>query len=797
MECSVVGPCAGPGGLKPVAPQASTLAEALGRIQSIHLSDEAPPVVHTVAAELAAVTGGEVLVGDVRAPRTPVAGQFHIRTISGLVEPDQRRVDAAGSDSVFLRIAPNGAGVLAVTRERLLFSFVTHLLRDLYDVEVGGLQEGRVFRAAFAWNRSVYDYFLNQEARIQWRLDGETYIRRLAESGFTHIEVNGLAFPRGLESGPAGEAYPMFYTYCPALDQFVSSDLNAGLYPSEYLSANLDRLKRHADLAKRYGLVPGLLCFEPRSVPEQFFERYPMLRGARVDHPFRSFKPRYNMTIAHPMVREHYAEMVRRLMDVVPELGFLSVWTNDSGAGFEHTQSLYVGRNGGAYLIREWKDEAEIARAAGENALRFFRVLRDAGREVNPEFRVMTRLESFYGEHDVIWNGLGHGLDAEATSLVQRGWDMPYTHARYPDSRSFVGGSIHQLAFDPGERELAGELEEKSGHAHFYFAAGPNTMFAPLVGVPYPSLTLRRLRLLYENGVRYLAHLGGTHPPELVPFNANHEVLRAFQFDPGADPELVVARTARQWVGDEFADDLVEAWSHAEEAILAFPHVTPLYTTFGFVWYRLWARPLVPNIEAVPAEERAYYQDFMCTTPHNPNNVDLSRDVLFQLTTVEDCRKALERIDADVWEPLERALGVLEGCRERTRVVLGEGNAIEDQLVRLKALRCWLGTQRSVAAWIVGVCGYMQAASDIERAGCRRIVDEMIVQELENSKRLLALLDSGVEFMASTDLGETALIHGRNLREILERRTALMVRHRGDMPWIDPAYIERNAGRMR
>ena len=51
----------------------------------------------------------------------------------------------------------------------------------------------------------------------------------------------------------------MFYTYCPALDQFVYSSLNKGLYPFYYLSANLASLKRNAALARKYGLVPGLL----------------------------------------------------------------------------------------------------------------------------------------------------------------------------------------------------------------------------------------------------------------------------------------------------------------------------------------------------------------------------------------------------------------------------------------------------------------------------------------------------------------------------------------------------------
>jgi hypothetical protein len=172
----------------------------------------------------------------------------------------------------------------------------------------------------------------------------------------------------------------------------------------------------------------------------------------------------------------------------------------------------------------------------------------------------------------------------------------------------------------------------------------------------------------------------------------------------------------------------------------------------------------------------------------------LSRDVLFQLATVEGCRKALDRIDANVWQPMDRAIATLEAVNERASVTLGDGNAIEDQLVRLKALRCWLMTQRNVAAWIVGVCGYMQATSDITKAECRRIVDEMIGRELENSEQLLALLSSSVEFMATTDLEETALIHGRNLKELLAKRVALMVAHRGDEPWIDPEYIERNAG---
>jgi len=768
-----------------------TVRDALSRVETVRVEAvgtepaRLPPVFETVARALAGAAGAHLEVtgagGDLE------AGVLRIRAAR-----TGSRVDGHG---VHLLLRPDGAGHLEASSPRFLYAFATHLLRDLADRELGELEAGRTFPAAFAWVRSTFDFFLTQEARIQKGLDREAYVRRLAESGFTHVEVNGLAFPRGIESGPPGEAYPMFYTYCPALDQFVESDLAKGLYPADYLSANLAFLRRNAELALKYGLEPGLLCFEPRNVPEAFFERYPMLRGARVDHPFRSFKPRYNMTITHPLVREHYAQMVERLHEAVPELAFLSVWTNDSGAGFEHTQSLYVGRNGGAYLIREWKTQEDIARAAGDNALRFLRTLRDAGRKTRPDFRVLTRMESFYGEHEVIWAGLEEGLEVETSCLATRGWEIPYDHPRYPGSRSYPAGSVYQQELSPEEGELAAELEARSSGAHFYVAAGPWLLFAPLVGVPYPALTHRRLKLLRDRGVGRLAHMGGTHPPAMAPFNVNHEVLRAFQFDPEMALEPFLRQVATTWAGEDLADTLLEAWSLAEEAIEAFPHVSALYSMYGFVWYRLWARPLVPDIEAVPLEERAYYQDHMCTTPHNPNNVDLARDVLFQLATVPSAREAMERMDAHVWAPLDRAIALLSAVREQAAASLGPDNVVDDQWVRLRALRCWLTTQRSVAAWIAGVGGYVEATTDEERARARTLVREMIEEELANSRHLLELLDSEVDFMATTDQAETPLIYGENLRASVRKRMALMEAHRDDEPFIDPDYMERQAGR--
>jgi len=765
-----------------------TVHEALSHIRQIQIPSGSLPAVASTADLLAQRARAPVVeVGSL--DPAPAAGVFQLGApalTSQPGTPPDPRID--------LRLQPDGSGRLISAGGRMLYAAASYLVDVLAGEDLGALEQGRSMSPAFAWNRSCYDLFLTQEGRVQRGLNPETYVRQLAIWGFTHAEVNALAYPMALETGPKGEVYPMFYTYCPALDQFVYSSLNKGLYPFYYLSANLSTLKRNAALARKYGLVPGLLSFEPRSVPEEFFARYPMLRGPRVDHPFRSFRPRYTMTLAHPLVRKHYAEMLTALLREVPDLGFLAIWSNDSGSGFEHTKSLYVGRNGGAYMIREWKDDAEIAKTAGSHALQFFTVLKDAARVVNPDFRVITRLESFYGEHDTIWAGLGNGLDVETTSLIARGWEMPYRHPRYPDSNTINGGSVYQLQFDDRERELAAELHKKGARPHFYFSAGPHQMFAPLLGVPYPRLTWQRLKLLLDGGVSALANVGGTCPPELVPFNINHEILRRYQFNAHLDIDATIDRVASAWAGRKFGPVLQKAWALAEEAILAFPNTTTLYSTIGFTWYRLWVRPFVPNIEAITPAERAYYEDFMCTTPHNPNNVDLSRDVLFTLLTPEKSLTDMERIDAHVWQPLNHAIDLLASHQAEAAAQLGPGNVIADQCLRLRALRCWLMTHRNVSAWVAGVYGWMDATTTDEKTRWRDVLDGMIAKETANSRDLMDVVDSGIEFMATTDLGESPLMHGRNLKDLLARRIALMERHAKDDPFIDPGYMERMAG---
>lgn len=689
---------------------------------------------------------------------------------------------------MWVRIDPEGKGELTASDPALLYGLV-HLLSDgLTPEQEKAVTGGLLLEASFSWNRPLFDYVLTQTARSARNFDARSYIERLARAGFTHAEVNALSTHLPFEEGRPNEYYSQFYSYCAGLNQFVDSTLTRGLYPHEYLRANLNRLKALAAAAREYGLKPGILCFEPRTLPDHFFERYPTLRGARVDHPFRSHLPRYTLAQDHPVARDHYRQLIRNLMNEVPDLAYMSVWTNDSGAGFEHTASLYVGRNGGPYLIREWRSHEKIADAAGASAVRWLRLLRDTAAEVNPDFEVSLRIEPFKVEHDTILDGMGDGLTLEAPSLLVRGYHLPYHHPRYEEQQS-VAGSVFHTHLDEREKEKLGEFRDRGFEPKLVYSPGSGYNMEPLLGIPFPRMLDEKLTAMKDFDLRCISALGGLYHLEKTPYWPNIEVIRKAQLNADVPLDDWLQRIAARWAGVEAASDLVSLWDRVDEAVSYLP-VLPLYSNFGFVWMRTWVRPLVPNLEAVPREDRLYFERFLVTTPNNPSINDLGRDVLFDLITQQSGQRMADQFDENVLprvdDALQRAGELAEGSTGASRGVF------TDLRDRIRALRCWATTQRNTCAWVAGVHGYLAAGSESEKDSYRDYIDAMIDLDVENTKDLLELWEtSETEFMLVSEVGETSYIYGENFGEHLQRKIELTDRYREVEPFIDPEIIWR------
>ncbi|MDG2169922.1 MAG: hypothetical protein P8L44_18595 [Opitutales bacterium] len=723
------------------------------------------------------------------------SNDFNLR-IGVLSREEAKQLSIPTSDSEewrFVRTTEEGVLELYCSHTWFLYRLACQVLEDWSDRDTEELKEGILLKAAFKHLRPAYDSLLNNHGRVAKGFDMEDHIREMARLGFTHVEVNGLAATFPYEQAAPDELLYRFYTYCAALDQFAYSKLNKGIYPYEYLRANLNRLKKSAQLAEKYGLRAGILSFEPRSVPDQLLERYPMLRGARVDHPLRSFRPRYNLTTAHPVVLDHYSEMLEKILQEAPNIDYMVVWSNDSGAGFEYTSSLYVGRNGGGYVIREFKGDDDIAKSAAANIIRFMKTLRDAGRRVNPDFFATLRSEMFWVEDPYLRESLEEGIDLEVNSLVAKGFDLGYKHPSYDWANDFNFCGIFNQCSDE-ESKAREAVEAKGSNAHLYFSPGNFWNQEPVLAPVYPKLLFERLNAIHKQGFAHAAGLTGTVATEMASYNINQEVLRAFQNDPSLNLGSFLENRARAWVGDEEADHLVSIWNSADNAYRAYPPPVSVLSMWS-TWYRVLVRPFLPNMEAISEEERAYYEDFHLGHVNNRVRVDFRREINFEFCDPEYAQRCKEAITEHVLPQINEAVQLAKSRRDALLEGTSGRLVYAHMYDRLVGTQCWYRCQRNIAGWIEGVHGYIEAEDESTKSRCQSLTREIVLDEKQNAKALLHHVQiAETEWMHLSDIGETTFIYGENLEELLERKIDLMEGREDDEPYIDPDYMWRVPG---
>lgn len=208
----------------------------------------------------------------------------------------------------------------------------------------------------------------------------DAFMEGMRNAGVTHVQVNhlpDLMHPEQLAQ--PDNVYLWFANFGPPLDLFVTSRLNHGLWPEMYLERNRRTLLRFATAARRHGIQPLLYLCEPRFVPERFFQKHPTLRGPRVDNPVCSKTPLFALCTDLPEVRAHYREMMEKIMELVPDLRMVSLFTSDSGSGFDYNPDQYAGPNGAGFnrgipLVKR--------------VVRFLSLLLEEGRRTQPRPRV-------------------------------------------------------------------------------------------------------------------------------------------------------------------------------------------------------------------------------------------------------------------------------------------------------------------------------------------------------------------------------------------------------------------------
>ena len=494
------------------------------------------------------------------------------------------------------------------------------------------------------------------------------FMAAMADAGVTHVQVNhlpDLMHPEQLNQ--PDNVYLWFANFGPPLDLFVSSTLNSGLYPEMYLERNRKVLLRFAAAARRHGIKPLLYLCEPRFVPERFFVSHPTLRGPRVDNPTVSRQPLFALCTDIPAVREHYREMMAKIMGLVPDLSMVSIFTSDSGAGFDYNPDSYAGANGAGFNARVPLEK---------RAVRFLSIFLEEGRRKNKSFTVHLTsgfspenrrkildlappgiVGSVYGLYD--WEG---GLE-EQWGYHQAVWGVP--KPRWNVRNLDRAAAASDRFADMKERF---DVAARGGREPIVHAELPTTDYPrPLRYTPHPFETIRLMKDLARLGARRLSAWGVISPRSLVPQDVNRETMKAVNRRIDADPGAIVRGLAERWVGKRHALALVTAWTLCDRAWTR----RPMWNHGGLPKQAL-PGPLVPDLKALKREEIAYYrtvalddmeliQGQAAFVPHEADerNRDFVLRQLYERETLPMLRRAAATLEAEARRAAPKAAAVL------------------------------------------------------------------------------------------------------------------------------------------
>jgi hypothetical protein len=171
----------------------------------------------------------------------------------------------------------------------------------------------------------------------------------------------------------------------------------------------------------------------------------------------------------------------------------------------------------------------------------------------------------------------------------------------------------------------------------------------------------------------------------------------------------------------------------------------------------------VPDIEAVPAAERDYYERHGCFQHNNPGLNDLGKDVLFDLITRESGAKMAADMDTHVIAKLKPLIARLDA---HIKTLTGEpAKVFTDLRDRVRAYLHWVTSLRNVCAWCENVYGYLDAKSDAAtKAACEKKLQAAIDLELANIRGLIELLETTPhEVLVLSGVAENTFFYGENL----------------------------------
>lgn len=575
--------------------------------------------------------------------------------------------------------------------------------------------------------------------------DLELHLLEMVRMGIESIDINRLAedIPQQVkERATYEDKYQWWDIYSAALDMYYESPLTRGTYPPAMLERNRRTMLHTARIARGLGMKLLFVTFEPRAWPERLFQRYPDLRGARVDYAVYSCEPEYAPDPNHPWVRQHYECMAEQLVRDIPDLDLIENWAQDSAAGFPWAEGLYPGANG---PIRGRKFPV----STGVN--NYLNAIKRGVEKVNSHTRVHLNISWGFPT----WKG-----DLEVyRNLPQGVW-------------STVAGYDLDIIRKEGCKTFH-LLEEGIGNNW--------KRYAPLLGFPYPGNLYRHL-CKFDGQVENLVMRGGITPDFFAPRCINNEVIREFKTKgSGLDLQQLLNRFASAWTDTpEQAQLLLRAWELCDR-IDASRGSKAFWTTSTFVssrtLFRHMVSPIVPDPSRITYEEGRYYKphSFWCLTT-DPAWHDITYFGFERRTSDEQLEQTVTYMDEELLPLLRQCQTLLEGQTNPTLVDLRQ---------RVECFLYISSTERDQMDAQLQIHRYKDTGDE----QCRQIIRRDMEHDIATTEKFIHLLQNAQNVLIPTTSGEeTTYMFKTPLWPTLQEKVRVMKNHFDDVP--GPHFFE-------
>ncbi|MCL1856633.1 MAG: hypothetical protein FWF84_03190 [Kiritimatiellaeota bacterium] len=481
-----------------------------------------------------------------------------------------------------------------------------------------------------------------------WQRRVEAHAEKLKRKGVTHVMINEAVGSLIWAMEPEN-SYLRYTNARHTFDKYVTSSWNVGIYSEELLSANRKILLQHAELVRRHGFRCAVSCIEMGIMPESFFLRHPALRGPRVDNPVCSRIPHYALCAMLPEVQDHYRQLTRKMLALVPDLDVMTIFTNDSGAGFCYSSHLYAGANGPVHC----KDIPSHVQART-----FCSVIGEAGRESNPAFEVIMTSGMSPKEKALFIEGAPPCVSSDVYGALAWGAGLEDQWINMEMGPCVYGNPVERAkgrkwAWEDYAARVA-PIRKNGGTLYASYA------FGYYLSEMRPHECYDIMTKLTELGVDGL--LGGASGE--TPYSANNAVIKRVM-DKGIEGEEKAIRAiAEEWVGAKEADTLCQGWKLADHAEREWP-----MPASGGHFLRM--QPLPRCMPVVPDEEKLGEHDldyFMTPVIRDEQAMKSQQGGLwrFYYYTQADIEAYIKQYETVTFPEIEKAMALFADGMKRT-----------------------------------------------------------------------------------------------------------------------------------